>query len=206
MRATSRSSQDLAAALLLLGATAAVWVGGSTMLGQGQVLLGQVLDSGFISDPVTPDGAWPMVRTLGAAGLRIAAPAVLIVWTAGILAQLLQIGWLFSPKSLAPKLSKLNPLDGAKRIFGLSGLVKVSLDSLKVLRRDDRRRPDHYAVRDTHRPAAGADADGGGGRRWQAHARPGPAGAGRAPPARASSTTSTSGGSMPRPQDDASSR
>ena len=32
-----------------------------------------------------------------------------------------------------PKLSKLNPLEGAKRVFGTSAFVKAGLDSLKVV-------------------------------------------------------------------------
>ncbi|MCZ6836938.1 MAG: EscU/YscU/HrcU family type III secretion system export apparatus switch protein, partial [Planctomycetota bacterium] len=44
-----------------------------------------------------------------------------------------QIGILFSPKSLAPKIEKLNPIKGFQRIYGVAGLVKVSLDFGKVV-------------------------------------------------------------------------
>ena len=65
--------------------------------------------------------------------VRMIMPVLLIAWVVAGLSHLIQVGWLFSPKSLAPKLSKLSPIKGFKKIFGLSGLIKVSLDSLKVL-------------------------------------------------------------------------
>ena len=54
---------------------------------------------------------------------------------ASILFNMVQVGFLVAPESLQPKLSRLNPLEGVKRIFSLRGLVKlaVSLGKLIVL-------------------------------------------------------------------------
>jgi flagellar biosynthetic protein FlhB len=56
-----------------------------------------------------------------------------IAWLAAGIGHLSQIGLLFSPKSIQPKLNKINPLSGFKRIFSLTSLVKAGLDALKVL-------------------------------------------------------------------------
>jgi flagellar biosynthetic protein FlhB len=57
---------------------------------------------------------------------------ILLAWAGAFLSQFIQIGWLISPKAAQPKFKKLNPLEGFKRIFGISGVVKSCIDSLKV--------------------------------------------------------------------------
>jgi flagellar biosynthetic protein FlhB len=61
-----------------------------------------------------------LVSVLAAAGL------------AGALGHLIQHGFLWSPQKLAPDLSKLNPLTGLKRMFGVDSLVQFLKTLLKV--------------------------------------------------------------------------
>jgi flagellar biosynthesis protein FlhB len=124
-------SPDLTGALLLLVATVAVWAASMPMLTRGAVVLEQSLIGG-LGDFLSIEHAPEMGKTLAAFAITITLPVMLAAWAAGYLANLLQIGWLLTPKAARPKLSKINPLNGFKRIFGLSGLVKVTLDSLKV--------------------------------------------------------------------------
>ena len=42
-------------------------------------------------------------------------------------------GWLFSSKSMAPKLSRMNPLEGIKRMFSLKSLVELGKALAKVI-------------------------------------------------------------------------
>lgn len=44
-----------------------------------------------------------------------------------------QIGWLFTFESLKPKLSSLNPINGAKNIFGLRAIIEFLKSSLKLI-------------------------------------------------------------------------
>jgi flagellar biosynthetic protein FlhB len=125
-------STDFAGAVLLLVVTLALWAGLGTMLGRAKILLGQILDDAFVSDPLTIDGATHLAWYLGRQAVVMVLPLLLIIMAAGVTAHLLQSGWNFAPKTIMPKLSKLNPISGFKRIFGVSGLVKASLDSLKV--------------------------------------------------------------------------
>jgi flagellar biosynthetic protein FlhB len=126
-------SQDLAGALLLIAASVALGAAALWMLGEAKVVVATVLDRGVVADPLDPAGARDAMLYIGVHAVRIAAPVLLVAWAAAFLAQFVQVGWLFSPASLTPRLSKLNPLTGFKRIFGLSALVKALLDSLKVL-------------------------------------------------------------------------
>lgn len=124
-------SHDLSGALMLLIITLALWGAVMSMLGQGKSLLEQALSGDMLGNPATADTAG-LIRSLGAAALRIGAPIILIAWAAAFLAQFVQIGWVFSPKAVQPAFKKLNPANGFKRIFGLSGAVKSGLDVVKV--------------------------------------------------------------------------
>mgnify|MGYP002011465966 CR=1 FL=1 len=87
--------------------------------------------------------AFDMLELKQPAGFRHRATtdvhAMRMIWnwleatqTQNLLANVLQVGFLLAPKSITPKASKLNPLEGAKRVFGMSAFVKAGLDSLKV--------------------------------------------------------------------------
>ncbi len=60
-------------------------------------------------------------------------PLITAIMLAGIAANLSQFGILFTGKTLVPKLSKLNPLSGMKRLFSLRSLVEVVKALLKIL-------------------------------------------------------------------------
>jgi flagellar biosynthetic protein FlhB len=63
----------------------------------------------------------------------ILMPLMLFVLVAGITANLLQIGFLFTGEPLVPKLSKLNPIRGIKKLFSLRSLVELVKALFKVL-------------------------------------------------------------------------
>lgn len=52
---------------------------------------------------------------------------------AGVAGHLVQTGLLFAPSKLEPKLSKLNPLEGFKRMFGLEGLANFLKGVAKIV-------------------------------------------------------------------------
>ncbi len=125
-------SQDLSAALLLTVITLILWMATLPSLGRGKAMLESILD-GSASISVEVSSLYQIAMLIGDAAVRIALPILLLAWLASYLATFLQVGWLFTVKSIQPKFSKLNPIKGFQRIFGISGLVKVTLDSLKVL-------------------------------------------------------------------------
>ncbi len=54
------------------------------------------------------------------------------LFAAGVLASVMQVGFYASAKSLVPKWEKLNPVSGAKRLFGLRGWVRLILGLAKL--------------------------------------------------------------------------
>ncbi|MFP6900831.1 MAG: EscU/YscU/HrcU family type III secretion system export apparatus switch protein [Opitutales bacterium] len=61
----------------------------------------------------------------------IVLPMLIFCFIAALVAEGLQTGFRFTPKALEPKLDKLNPVNGAKRIFGSQALITFGIDFLK---------------------------------------------------------------------------
>jgi flagellar biosynthesis protein FlhB len=75
----------------------------------------------------TQAAAW--LGLIAASVMPVALTALVIGSTAG----LVQTDFLFAPKRISLRADKLNPLEGLKRIFSLSGLVEAAKGSLKVI-------------------------------------------------------------------------
>ncbi len=125
-------SQDLSGVLLLIGGTITLWAASGWLMGGFTVMLEQVLAGQYAPDVTSPDSVLATANYAAVTMARYVLPVLLIAWAVAILMNVMQIGILFSPQAIQPKLSKINPLNGFKRIFGLSGLVKVLMDTMKV--------------------------------------------------------------------------
>jgi len=65
--------------------------------------------------------------------LLLLAPICLPLLVAGFIGNICQIGFEFHAEPMAPKLSKLNPVAGLKRVFSLRGLVELAKSVLKIV-------------------------------------------------------------------------
>ena len=63
----------------------------------------------------------------------ILLPLLSVLIIAGIAGNLFQVGFMWSGKTLKPKLSKLNPISGVKKLFSLKSLVELSKSILKLI-------------------------------------------------------------------------
>ncbi len=64
--------------------------------------------------------------------VKIVLPLLLVAFVAGILVNILQVGFLFTTKTIKPKFSKINPLQGFKRIFSMKSLAELVKALLKI--------------------------------------------------------------------------
>lgn len=64
---------------------------------------------------------------------RFLAPIFAACMIAGLLVNFGQVGFVFAPKALQPKLSNLNPITGFQRMFSRRSLVDLAKSLLKVL-------------------------------------------------------------------------
>ncbi|HEX8233762.1 MAG TPA: flagellar biosynthesis protein FlhB [Caulobacteraceae bacterium] len=125
-------SMDLPAFASLAGAAGVLAVAGGWM---GRNLTLSLLP--FVQHPETMNlqGAGG-VEVMRAAALA-AAPIILMVLGAaaacGVFGNLVQHGVLWTGAKLKPELSKVSPLSGFKRIFGVDGLVQFLKSTLKIV-------------------------------------------------------------------------
>jgi|LSQX01.1.fsa_nt_gb flagellar biosynthetic protein FlhB len=65
--------------------------------------------------------------------LLICAPLFLIILFTGLIVNYLQVGFLYTTKAITPKISKINPIEGFKRIFSIKGVVELLKSMLKII-------------------------------------------------------------------------
>ncbi|WP_420404683.1 flagellar biosynthesis protein FlhB [Nisaea sp.] len=124
------SSKEVNNFAILLGATLVVGlVGPFLMQGMAESLLI------FIERPDMIDVAGSgavMIDMLLGVGLAI-APALGLLVVLAALGILMQIGWMMSPESIQPKLEKISPISGAKRLFSLKSVVELLKGVVKMI-------------------------------------------------------------------------
>jgi flagellar biosynthetic protein FlhB len=126
-------SQDINAAVGLAVALILVLVFGPG-IGQGLARLVRdnlVLDT--FGSPIQTHTLNESIVHVGGAAALLVAPIFGLVFIFAYLTQLIQVGLLFTLKPVKPKLTQLNPVSGIKRIFGVRGLVRSGVNTLKLI-------------------------------------------------------------------------
>lgn len=125
-------SRELGTMMVLLG-------GGFGFLLFGHYLAGalfRMFKSGFTLERADAFDINRMFIHLQALAMEIAIPLLavnVILLLFAIAGNLALGGYNFSTKAMAPKFSKLNPINGFKRMFGIKGLVELVKSFAKVL-------------------------------------------------------------------------
>ncbi|MGR2737423.1 flagellar biosynthesis protein FlhB [Billgrantia sp. Q4P2] len=117
-------SRELTTFMLLLGGVVGMWSMGAMLYDQ----LGLVMEQAFLFERRQAFETGPMlsnVLDLASRTLLTMLPLFLLLTLVALVAPALLGGWLISAKSLKPQLSKLNPLKGLKRMFGVQALVEL---------------------------------------------------------------------------------
>jgi len=65
--------------------------------------------------------------------IKLTLPVLAVAIFAGVAVSLLQVGFLFTTKTLKPKLSKISPIEGFKRMFSFRTVVELMKSLLKVI-------------------------------------------------------------------------
>ncbi len=124
-------SQEVSAALILLAGMAFLAFWGpfflAKMRGLAWALHGNAGTLVVSSDTVYPQFL-SLTRFLGVLLLPMVLPLVVVA----IGANVMQVGFLFTPKPLEPRLGSLNPLNGIKRIVSARGVAELVKSFLKI--------------------------------------------------------------------------
>jgi flagellar biosynthetic protein FlhB len=125
-------SRELTNFATMIGGSAALVAIGASLTGR----LSQMMRRGLSIDEHALRNTDSMAASLGDAGTS-AVIAVLPVFGALVglvlLSSVLLGGWNFSPRALTPDFSRLSPLAGLKRLFGLRGVSELGKALLKFL-------------------------------------------------------------------------
>lgn len=124
-------SAEIPGSLILLGCICCLIMLGPFMQKQILAMFGDTLLHRLSMD-VTEDNIMSLFSSYVIQMLIFLAPIFVVVLIIAFGANYVQIGWLFTLEPLSPKLGKLNPLTGAKGIFGVRSIVEFLKSSAKL--------------------------------------------------------------------------
>jgi len=125
-------SADLSAAVDLIGGLILLATLGSGLVGGLASVLAGLLDGRLFGAPASTESIGGMLSWTSEKTLRIVGPFLLLMFIVVALAQFLQVGWLYTLEPIKPNLTRLNPLEGFKRLTGRRNIVKTGISLLKL--------------------------------------------------------------------------
>ena len=118
-------SRELNMAAVMIGAAIIMFISGPAIADAMLALMRR----GLMLEPAQIETPAALVAALAAAvwsAVAALAPLLATLMVLAVAGGIAIGGWAFSAQALQPKLSKLNPIKGLKRVFGLKGLVEVA--------------------------------------------------------------------------------
>lgn len=117
-------SRELGAFLILTAAAFAFWLMGSWLVQRTAAMVrrGLTLDEKLVREP---DQMLVRFADLSLDALLSYSPLLLVLMIAAVAGPFLLNSFIYSPKALLPKLSRMDPIQGVKRIISWSGLVDM---------------------------------------------------------------------------------
>ncbi|MBI5328541.1 MAG: flagellar biosynthesis protein FlhB [Deltaproteobacteria bacterium] len=124
-------SNDVASTVVLFSGLMVFYFFGARMLDSLKGIMGRfLLNSGSFN--LTEQGLVIMFRDTVIDAAYLLIPLVIFP-AAGILANIMQVGVLFTAEPLTPNLSRINPLEGIKRLVSIRALVELVKGILKLI-------------------------------------------------------------------------
>jgi flagellar biosynthesis protein FlhB len=125
-------SKEVSSAIVLLGAIVAFYAAGSWMVHRMAGVMQRYL-GGLGAISLRDDSLQALVINVMMDFALIVFPVMLATLVLGVAASVFQVGFTISTKSLSPKFSKLNPIQGIGRLFSLRSSVDVIKALAKIL-------------------------------------------------------------------------
>ena len=118
-------SRELSAAAVTLVGGAALYLLGGQITGQMAEMMRRSL---ALSRDEATDSTFmlPALSHAAADGLWLSLPVLLAMTLAAIIAPLALGGWSFSGQAMMPQFSRMNPIEGVKRMFALRSLIELA--------------------------------------------------------------------------------
>lgn len=125
-------SRELGSFLVLMVAAASFWLMGGWITERAMLIMrkGLTMDPMFLKEP---ELALVRLTDISFDAFISFSPLVLGMMVASLIPPFVLNAWVFSPKALMPKLSKLNPIAGIGRMFSWNSLMELLKAVLKAL-------------------------------------------------------------------------
>ncbi len=124
-------SMELNSSAVLLMSLVSLLVSGSWMIQQLRSYLGASFRDATVLQ-LSAEGLREILAQSALVLLLVSAPLMLSVLAAGLLANIGQVGFLVSTKTLEPRLDKLNPIKGLRTLFSARSLAELVKSLLKI--------------------------------------------------------------------------
>ncbi len=125
-------SKELNSALVIIGCFSMLYVCATFILEVLKSHTSQMLSMGVEDELFSIDGIQNLMFTSAAQYLKSLAPIAGTALFLGLVTSYLQIGFVFTTKPLEPKLDRLNPAEGFKRILSRRSMAQLAKSLLKV--------------------------------------------------------------------------
>ncbi len=125
-------SQDLSGAISLLGGMLIFMVLGPSVTAMFASIMRRTLGGEISSDIRSTESIFAASKIVAYEAIVIVVPIMVLAAIMAYIGGFLQVGWLISGEPVRPKLSKLSPMAGIKRILGIRALMKTVVNSLKL--------------------------------------------------------------------------
>ncbi len=125
-------TKELGTVLVLFSMSLALFLLGKYFTTQISEVFTHSFDD-FILQASKDASMWPAVHFVSAKALNIIAPLGLMFAIMSIMASLVQVGFLTNEEAMKPKLDKLDPTQGLKRMFSLRSVVEGLKAVIKVI-------------------------------------------------------------------------
>ncbi|MCC5822974.1 MAG: flagellar biosynthesis protein FlhB [Phycisphaerales bacterium] len=125
-------SQDLSGVITLFGSMVILIAFGGMIISSMAGMIRAMLTADASGVHMTvPSMAESARQVFGQAAL-ILIPVLAVAALFGFVSQFIQVGWNVTPEPIRPKLNKLDPIKGFKRVFGKRGLMKTVMNTIKL--------------------------------------------------------------------------
>jgi len=124
-------SQEVVSVSILVASLIFFYFGGSTLLLKTM----DVMTAGFreaARTDLTQDTLTLIIISYIIKGFGILFPMLIAVMIAAVLGNVLQVGFMFSSDALMPKIDKISPAMGFKRLFSMRSIVELLKGILKI--------------------------------------------------------------------------
>jgi flagellar biosynthetic protein FlhB len=125
-------SMDMNGAIVLLASLMVLSAMAPKMMANLKQMMTRTLMTISTPEVVTKEGLGPIVTDNVMVMIRVIAPIAGVCLVAGLIVNVAQVKWAPSAKAIKPNFKKLNPLTGAKNVFGVQMVFESGKTIAKV--------------------------------------------------------------------------